>query len=49
MSMLVCVRTRGLTIGWYPENPIIIHAQIEHNGLCREELQEVIVFRFDQS
>jgi len=36
-GMLVCVRTWGLWIGWYPETPIIIHAQIEHNGLCREE------------
>jgi len=36
-SMLVCVRTWGLLIGWYPETPIIIHAQIEQNGLCREE------------
>jgi len=24
-------------MGWYPETPIIIHAQIEQNGLCREE------------
>jgi len=23
--------------GWYSETPIIIHAQIEQNGLCREE------------
>ena len=35
-------------MGWYPETPIIIHAQIEHNGLCREEQQEVLVFELDQ-
>ena len=33
----VCVRTCGIHIGWYLETPIIIHAQIEQNGLCREE------------
>jgi len=35
--MLVCVRMWGIRIGWYPETQIIIHAQIEQNGLCREE------------
>ena len=42
-----CVRTCGIHIGWYPETPIIIHAQIEQNGLCREEQQEVLVFGLD--
>jgi len=28
-ELLVCVRTCGIHIGWYPETPIIIHAQIE--------------------
>ena len=35
-------------MGWYPETPIIIQAQIEQNGLCREEQQEVLVFGLDQ-
>ena len=35
-------------MGWYPETPIIILAQIEQNGLCREEQQEVLVFGLDQ-
>jgi len=37
VNLLVCVRTWGNHIGWYLETPIIIHAQIEQNGLCREE------------
>jgi len=37
VNLLVCVRTCGIHIGWYPETPIIIHAQIEQNELCREE------------
>jgi len=36
-KLLVCVRKCGIQIGWYPKTPIIIHAQIEQNGLCREE------------
>ena len=35
-------------MGWYPETPIIIHAQIEQNGLCREEQQKVLVFGLNQ-
>jgi len=37
LLVCVCVRMCGIHIGWYPETPIIIHAQIEQNGLCREE------------
>ena len=48
MCVCVCVRTCGIHIGWYPETPMIIHAQIEQNGLCREEEQEVLVFGLDQ-
>jgi len=28
-SLLVCVRTWGIRIGWLPETPIIIHAHVE--------------------
>ena len=41
------VRACGIHIDWYPETPIIICAQIEQNGLCREEQQEVLVFGLD--
>jgi len=34
ISVCKGIRTR---YQWYPETPIIIHALIEQNGLCREE------------
>jgi len=37
VEIVVCVRMQGIYNGWYPETPIIIQAQIEYNGLCREE------------
>ena len=46
-SSSVCKDVRNLN-GWYPETPIIIQAQIEQNGLCRVEQQEVLVVGLDQ-